>query len=94
MLRHRVHLIKVGIHKGEIPCGCPPFYLGGRTLKRKQGRPRELYGPLITVKLNALTHIHLQAMAKEKGKTMSQTVRDTLRDAIEKDWGPICTEHV
>lgn len=42
------------------------------------GRPKELFGPLVTVRLDTLTHLKLAGLAKDKGLAMSQTVREVL----------------
>jgi len=79
----------VGIHKGEIHVGARLFILGGTSMKRPQGRPKELYGPLVTVRLNALTHVQLQAKAMEKGQTMSRVIRDCLAQEMAREWGAV-----
>jgi hypothetical protein len=56
-------------------------------MTRPRGRPREFHGPIINVKLPALTHIQASALAKVKGQTLSQVVRESLTEAMAREWG-------
>ena len=55
---------------------------------RPRGRPKVFDGPLVTVKLPALTHNQVNALAKIRGQSRSQVVRDALAEAMRREWGP------
>ncbi|MFZ5451843.1 MAG: hypothetical protein ACOZF2_08260 [Thermodesulfobacteriota bacterium] len=57
-------------------------------MSRPKGRPRELHGPIVGVKLPVMTHVKLVASAKSRGQSLSRVIRDTLEEAMQKEWGP------
>lgn len=55
-------------------------------MARPRGRPKQLYGPIVNVKLNAMTHVHLSAIAILRGQTLSQVIRKILNKAMKQEW--------
>lgn len=56
-------------------------------MTRPVGRPKVLHGPNVNVKLPAHTAIQVNYLAKVKGQTLSQVVRDCLSETLEKKLG-------
>jgi hypothetical protein len=51
-----------------------------------RGRPKELHGPLVVAKVPAITAVQIEALAKVKGQSKSEVVRNCLTSAMEREW--------
>jgi hypothetical protein len=51
-----------------------------------RGRPKELHGPLIVAKVPAITAVQIEALAKVRGQSKREVVRNCLTEAMNKEW--------
>jgi hypothetical protein len=55
---------------------------------RKRGRPKQFFGPMLNIKFSALTHAQIVGLASFKGQSVSQVIRDCLRESMDREFGP------